>query len=81
MLVSVGAAVIIPLSMDFKDEEFVDIKRAMFQVVSGIGFIGTGVIYIEEPLHQLFAEALTGRIFFLISKPVTKQWPSFPTAE
>lgn len=44
MLVSVGAAVFVSLSMHFRDEEFVDITRVMGQVVSGIGFIGAGVI-------------------------------------
>jgi len=43
-LVSLGAAVFVLVSLHFRGEEFVDITRVMGQVVTGIGFIGAGVI-------------------------------------
>ena len=43
-LVSLGAAVFVLISLSFRDEPYVDITRVMGQVVTGIGFIGAGVI-------------------------------------
>lgn len=43
-LVSLGAAVFVLASLHFRGEEFVDITRVLGQVVTGIGFIGAGVI-------------------------------------
>lgn len=43
-LVSVGAAVFVLASLHFKGLENVDISRVLGQVVTGIGFIGAGVI-------------------------------------
>ena len=46
-LVSLGAAVFVVVSLSFEGEEFVDSTRVIGQVVTGIGFLGAGVI-----LHQ-----------------------------
>lgn len=43
-LVSIGAAVFVLLSMEFKGDEFVDTTRVIGQIVTGIGFIGAGTI-------------------------------------
>jgi putative Mg2+ transporter-C (MgtC) family protein len=43
-LVSLGAAVFVLTSLHFRGEPSVDITRVMGQVVTGIGFIGAGVI-------------------------------------
>lgn len=43
-LVSLGAAVFVLTSMQFRGEPEVDITRVLGQVVTGIGFIGAGVI-------------------------------------
>ena len=43
-LVSLGACVFVVVSLKFQGEEFVDITRVIGQVVTGIGFIGAGVI-------------------------------------
>lgn len=43
-LVSLGAAVFVLISLNFKGEPNVDITRVIGQVVTGIGFIGAGVI-------------------------------------
>ncbi|MCW8981976.1 MULTISPECIES: MgtC/SapB family protein [Altibacter] len=44
MLVSLGAAVFILLSLRFMGEEHVDITRVLSQVVIGVGFLGAGTI-------------------------------------
>lgn len=43
-LVALGACLFVLLSLQFRDEEFVDITRVLGQVVTGIGFIGAGTI-------------------------------------
>ena len=43
-LVALGACVFVLVSLHFRGEEYVDITRVMGQVVTGIGFIGAGVI-------------------------------------
>ncbi len=43
-LVSLGAAVFVMASLHFQDFTGVDITRVLGQVVTGIGFIGAGVI-------------------------------------
>lgn len=43
-LVAVGAAVFVLTSLHFEGEPYVDTTRVMGQVVTGIGFIGAGVI-------------------------------------
>lgn len=47
-LVSIGAAVFMIVSLEFKDEFGVDITRVLSQVVVGIGFLGAGVILKKE---------------------------------
>lgn len=43
-LVSLGAAVFVLTSLTFAGEDYVDTTRVIGQVVTGIGFIGAGVI-------------------------------------
>ena len=43
-LVALGAAVFVLASLSFEGEEFVDTTRVIGQVVTGIGFLGAGVI-------------------------------------
>lgn len=43
-LVALGASVFVLVSLNFKGDEFVDTTRVIGQVVTGIGFIGAGVI-------------------------------------
>ncbi len=44
MLVSVGACAFVILSLHFQDGKFIDLTRVLSQVVTGIGFLGAGVI-------------------------------------
>jgi putative Mg2+ transporter-C (MgtC) family protein len=44
MLVAIGAAVYVAISMRFIDESGVDITRVLSQVIIGIGFLGGGAI-------------------------------------
>ncbi len=43
-LVALGSCVFVLVSFHFRGEEYVDITRVIGQVVTGIGFIGAGVI-------------------------------------
>lgn len=43
-LVSLGAAVFVLTSLSFEGDDYVDTTRVIGQVVTGIGFIGAGVI-------------------------------------
>ena len=43
-LVALGASVFVMVSLNFRGEDYVDITRVIGQVVTGIGFIGAGVI-------------------------------------
>ena len=43
-LVALGAAVFVVISIQFRDTAGVDVTRVLGQVVTGIGFIGAGVI-------------------------------------
>ncbi|MHA6279227.1 MgtC/SapB family protein [Salinimicrobium sp. CAU 1759] len=43
-LVSIGAAVFVLTSLTFAGDDYVDTTRVIGQVVTGIGFIGAGVI-------------------------------------
>ncbi|MDY7394966.1 MgtC/SapB family protein [Aureibaculum sp. 2210JD6-5] len=47
-LVSIGSAVFILISLQFRGEEYADITRVLSQVVTGIGFLGAGVIIKRE---------------------------------
>lgn len=48
MLVAIGAAVFIMISLQYYGEKYVDITRVLGQVVVGIGFIGAGTILKKE---------------------------------
>lgn len=43
-LVALGSSIFVMASLHFRGEEFVDITRVLSQVITGIGFIGAGVI-------------------------------------
>ncbi|WP_224490401.1 MgtC/SapB family protein [Robertkochia flava] len=43
-LVALGSAIFVLASLEFHGEDFVDITRVLSQVVTGIGFLGAGVI-------------------------------------
>lgn len=43
-LVALGAAIFIIASLEFKGSDYTDITRVLSQVVTGIGFLGAGVI-------------------------------------
>ncbi len=44
MLVSVGACAFVILSLQYQGGPFIDLTRVLSQVVTGIGFLGAGVI-------------------------------------
>lgn len=44
MLVSVGACAFVILSLQYQGGKFIDLTRVLSQVVTGIGFLGAGVI-------------------------------------
>jgi putative Mg2+ transporter-C (MgtC) family protein len=44
MLVALGSAIFILISLRYIDKEFTDITRVLSQVVIGIGFLGAGTI-------------------------------------
>ncbi|MDX1471998.1 MAG: MgtC/SapB family protein [Flavobacteriaceae bacterium] len=48
MLVALGSAVFILISLKFEGEKYVDITRVLSQVVIGIGFIGAGSILKDD---------------------------------
>ncbi|MCT8339654.1 MgtC/SapB family protein [Flavobacteriaceae bacterium TK19130] len=48
MLVAIGAAAFIMISLQYYGEKYVDITRVLGQVVVGIGFIGAGTILKKE---------------------------------
>lgn len=43
-LVAIGASVYVLISLKFQGEDYADITRVLSQVVTGIGFLGGGVI-------------------------------------
>ncbi|WP_240905083.1 MgtC/SapB family protein [Flagellimonas oceani] len=47
-LVAVGACVYVLISLQFYGEEYADITRVLSQVVTGMGFLGAGVILQKE---------------------------------
>lgn len=47
-LVAIGAAVFVLISMRFYGEEYTDITRVLSPIVTGIGFLGAGVILQNE---------------------------------
>ena len=48
MLVALGSAVFILISLKFEGQKYVDITRVLSQVVIGIGFIGAGSILKDD---------------------------------
>ncbi|MBB6681489.1 MgtC/SapB family protein [Aequorivita sp. 609] len=44
MLVAVGACAFVILSLEYQGGKFIDLTRVLSQVVTGIGFLGAGVI-------------------------------------
>ena len=52
-LVSIGASVYVLISLQFYGEEFADITRVLGQVVTGIGFLGAGVILQKEKENRI----------------------------
>lgn len=43
-LVALGAAIFVMTSLEYQDKDYVDVTRVLSQVVTGIGFLGAGVI-------------------------------------
>ncbi|MCK0159144.1 MgtC/SapB family protein [Allomuricauda sp. F6463D] len=52
-LVAIGAAVFVLISMRFYGEDYADITRVLSQVVTGIGFLGAGVILQNEKKERV----------------------------
>tara|TARA_R110002051_G_scaffold115026_1_gene188016 strand:- start:9764 stop:10186 length:423 start_codon:yes stop_codon:yes gene_type:complete len=59
LLVATGAAVFVLLSIELKSEEpSIDITRIIAQVVTGVGFLGAGIIFREgNNVHGLTSAA------------------------
>lgn len=59
MLVATGAAIFVLLSFIMKEEEsLIDVSRIIAQVVTGVGFLGAGVIFREgADVHGLSSAA------------------------
>ncbi|MBW8201120.1 MgtC/SapB family protein [Flagellimonas abyssi] len=47
-LVAIGAAVFVLISLRYYGEDYADVTRVLSQVVTGIGFLGAGVILQKE---------------------------------
>lgn len=47
-LVAIGAAAYIIMSLEFIERDYTDVTRVLSQVVTGIGFLGAGVIMKKE---------------------------------
>ncbi|WP_421804027.1 MgtC/SapB family protein [Flagellimonas sp.] len=52
-LVAIGAAVFVLISMRFYGEECTDVTRVLSQIVTGIGFLGAGVILQNEKKERV----------------------------
>lgn len=59
MLVSVGACAFVILSLQYQGGKFIDLTRVLSQVVTGIGFLGAGVILKKENMVQGLTTAAT----------------------
>lgn len=59
MLVSVGACAFVILSLEFQGGKFIDLTRVLSQVVTGIGFLGAGVILKKKDTIQGLTTAAT----------------------
>ncbi|TRZ45316.1 MgtC/SapB family protein [Robertkochia solimangrovi] len=47
-LVSLGACVFVIVSLKFQGEQYADVTRVLSQVVTGVGFLGAGVILQQQ---------------------------------
>tara|TARA_R100000935_G_scaffold54961_1_gene84425 strand:- start:550 stop:1059 length:510 start_codon:yes stop_codon:yes gene_type:complete len=59
MLVSVGACAFVILSLEYQGGKFIDLTRVLSQVVTGIGFLGAGVILKKKDTVQGLTTAAT----------------------
>lgn len=59
MLVSVGACAFVILSLQYQGGKFIDLTRVLSQVVTGIGFLGAGVIIKKKGSVQGLTTAAT----------------------
>jgi len=59
MLVSVGACAFVILSLQYQGGKFIDLTRVLGQVVTGIGFLGAGVILKKNDMVQGLTTAAT----------------------
>ncbi|SDX48941.1 MgtC/SapB family protein [Aequorivita viscosa] len=59
MLVSVGACAFVILSLQYQGGKFIDLTRVLSQVVTGIGFLGAGVILKKKDTIQGLTTAAT----------------------
>lgn len=59
MLVSVGACAFVILSLQYQGGKFIDLTRVLSQVVTGIGFLGAGVILKKGDTVQGLTTAAT----------------------
>lgn len=59
MLVSVGACAFVIISLEFQGVKDIDLTRVLSQVVTGIGFLGAGVILKKNDMVQGLTTAAT----------------------
>lgn len=59
MLVSIGACAFVILSLQYQGGKFIDLTRVLGQVVTGIGFLGAGVILKKKGTVQGLTTAAT----------------------
>lgn len=59
MLVSVGACAFVILSLEYQGGMFIDLTRVLGQIVTGIGFLGAGVILKKNNMVQGLTTAAT----------------------
>lgn len=58
-LVALGSSVFVVVSLTFEGEEFVDSTRVIGQVVTGVGFLGAGVILHKGTIVRGLTSAAT----------------------
>ena len=59
MLVSIGACAFVILSLEYQGGPYIDLTRVLSQVVTGIGFLGAGVILKKGDTVQGLTTAAT----------------------
>ncbi len=59
MLVAVGACAFVILSLHYQGGGFIDLTRVLIHVVTGIGFLGAGVILKKRDMIQGLTTAAT----------------------